>query len=454
MEIDPKQSLRAAFRHLDTFSVPGIGTFVRRNVPAKIDQQSKKILPPSQEFSLEIGEAYVARLEDFYHRHYNISLQKARDLVINIRFWLVRELKAFGNLVLKGVGELVLVAGKEVKFKPGNDPADMPNPFFGLAAIDLQMPKPAARPKARPVEEKPVVLAADASKKKATSKPKPKSKPEAKPKAEPLAKGKPQTKKEPQAKPPEKKAVKAAPVVAATDNKKGKGPQDPPKKEKVEAKKNPPKENLNTIVADVFGDQKTEPTPEPKKKKSAARWLIPVLLLLLLAVAGFVFREEVSQQFKSWGWIQPPAAGNVAGQDGDDAAEGDGIATLDTLDDDSTMAEIDPIDESAPVPPEDDGEEENPEEDTTPVKTVPANDGAQIGTYAQPKTYYLVTHSTRSTTEAKALARQTKGKILRPRGRGFYKVYIHSSKTKSEVIAQMVANKDKYSKSWIFWPEM
>ena len=187
MEIDPKQSLRAAFSHLDTFSVPGIGTFVRRNIPAKIDQENKKILPPSQQFALEIGEAYVARLEDFFHRHYSISLQKARDLVINIRFWLVRELKAFGNLVLKGVGELVLVAGKEVKFKPGSDPTSMPNPFFGLSAIDLQLPQPAARPKAQAVETKPVVMAADASKKKETSKPKPKDKvkPEPKEKEQP-----------------------------------------------------------------------------------------------------------------------------------------------------------------------------------------------------------------------------------------------------------------------------
>ena len=106
MTPDPKQSLHLAFQHLDTFSVPGVGTFRRRYFGAVIDHQQKKIDPPSERFVLETGESSLAQLEDFFFRHFDLQIDRAKALVQEAGEWVLGELKKAGSLVLPGWGEL------------------------------------------------------------------------------------------------------------------------------------------------------------------------------------------------------------------------------------------------------------------------------------------------------------------------------------------------------------
>ncbi len=391
MEIDPQKSLHAAFLHLDTFSVPGIGTFVRRHIPARIHPETRTIDPPRQRFALETGEAYVARLEDFFLRHYQLTLDKARDMVSQVRSWMVRDLKGKGQLELEGIGVLSLVGGKELKFKPAADAGTFPNPFFGLQAIDIQPGLQVGRaPKKQPV----------AAKKQASA----------------------------EATEPKKAAAAAAVATKAPEKK------------------------------------TTPPKAKTKKKKRSGLWIIPIIILLFLGVMGVAFHKEISHQLVEWGWMEPGRA-VVASSDGNDeeaadsngeAEEGSSVSgqdldsfVPDTGGDGNENATGDAANESG-----DDGNETADAVVEVEVDESGEGDDLKVGSFAEAGKYYLVVSSTHDAREALEAARASGGKVIRPRGKAFYKVYIFSSTNKSDVIAEMVARKNDFSSSWIYWMGM
>ncbi|MBP8073196.1 MAG: hypothetical protein KAY96_00425, partial [Bacteroidia bacterium] len=70
--------------------------------------------------------------------------------------------------------------------------------------------------------------------------------------------------------------------------------------------------------------------------------------------------------------------------------------------------------------------------------------------------YYLIISSFENGAEAAEIAKGIPGaKVLVPHyQKGFYKVAVFEANSKSQVISKMVGYKDKYPKSWIFWPGM
>ncbi len=98
-----------ALRHLDSFSVPGIGSFYRAFVPAKIIDSEKKIIAPREVpvFSEDISPQGIRALEEFLRRPGNPaeneayaaeSIGKEINQVLNIN----------GKYELKGLGRLIL----------------------------------------------------------------------------------------------------------------------------------------------------------------------------------------------------------------------------------------------------------------------------------------------------------------------------------------------------------
>jgi hypothetical protein len=136
MQLDPQQSLQLAFRHLDAFSVPQVGTFVRKRVAAQIDHQSKRILPPHEIFMLEAGEAQVGALEDFYKGYYNLSPVDATGLAAQVGSWVIDTLHVAGVAQIEGIGKLRKEEGTDIEFITENGIFGQVNDFFGLQTVD------------------------------------------------------------------------------------------------------------------------------------------------------------------------------------------------------------------------------------------------------------------------------------------------------------------------------
>lgn len=156
-----------ALRHLDSFSVPGIGSFYRAFVPAKINSSEKKIIAPKEVpvFSEDISPQGIRALEEFLRRPGNPaenevyaaeSIGKEINQILSIN----------GKYELKGLGRLVLGnTGLEAEW---NEDAhrNIYSNLFGFKDVSLPAknvaavtPSPTAIPKpdpAPPVLPKPV----------------------------------------------------------------------------------------------------------------------------------------------------------------------------------------------------------------------------------------------------------------------------------------------------------
>lgn len=139
MQLDPKKSLLLAFKHLDQFSIPALGTFRRSRMAAKIDHQSKKILPPMEVFVLDSGEAEPTALEDFFFRFYNLKINQAKELMAKVSDFVSEELKTNGLIYFEGIGKLKGSSEDNVAFEAEEGVFGQTSDFFGLQAIDYNI---------------------------------------------------------------------------------------------------------------------------------------------------------------------------------------------------------------------------------------------------------------------------------------------------------------------------
>lgn len=155
-----------ALRHLDMFSVPGIGSFSRIYIPAKIQADKQVIAPPREipVFSEEITPGGIRALEQFLARPGNPAEGKefAADTLgreIN------RVLNANGKFELRGLGTLLLgTAGLEARWVDDVHLRIYSN-LFGFREVKLpakvQTPvKPAPAPVPVPEVKAPAPVAA------------------------------------------------------------------------------------------------------------------------------------------------------------------------------------------------------------------------------------------------------------------------------------------------------
>ena len=413
MENDPRLALQLAFQHLNTFSVPGVGTFKKSRFPAKIDSESGKISPPGEKFVHASGEKHVAELEAFYKSHFKLSAAKTKEMVDAVKLWLMRGLKGGGRIKLDGVGTMELTGGKVLNFEPEDSLEAQGADFFGLQEVDFEGGKKEEKGKgalaaAAAVVGAGVVAAAAGGETGGKEKPKAKEekgKSEAKPKAK---EEKPKPEEQPKAKPNLEK--KKAAAVAAT----------------------PP------VVQPPVQTPPAQEPPAEKKKRRGLGWIILALLLIGIAVAGFIWKDEVNHQLVQWGLLD--------GDNGNDnpIVDNDSSGT-DTDSSDTALNNIEPIDSVY-------------EEDLVmtsgdyPDEGAPTENDPNVGSFAAPGQYYLIVGSTYNSEQALRLARQVGGKIIKPRYKGnYYRIYVDKGASKDDVIAQMVAKKEQFPNSWIFW---
>lgn len=395
METKPQETLELAFRHLDTFSVPGFGTFKRKYFPARVDTASKQVFPPSEEFVMEPGDEFVAILENFFFRFYKIKIDEAKDMVTRLRGHVVHELKTSGKLLVDGYGELRMSNGKEFSFtaKPGDVGAA--SQFFGLAPLDFTLGDAAAKPKAKEVEK-------------------------------------------------EKKVPTPAVIVPE---------QEPPRS-----------------VAAAVSAQGAKAQKPKEERSRAGLWAFLFLLLAVGATAGIVYRAELGSGIQQLGWFsgsdedpENPVVDSLA----DDSSAHNGETLADAVGHDSTdeanigedqedpigeeVVEDDPI---ADGPVAEEPVFEEPVVEDVVEEPVVAFDET-VGSRPSDGQYYLIVKSSKDPDDAKSIARNIGGKILRPRYSGnYYRISVFNSPNKSNVIQKMVDLKSKFGKSWIYWNGM
>ncbi len=245
MNIDSTKALAEALQNLNALSVPRIGTFTRKSVPAEIDHVKGVINPPRVEISLNPDQSLVSETVSFFETKYGLVQKDARALLEEISRSIFISMEVSDRFEIQSVGAIKKEKGGELAFEV--NPSGFGS-FFGLETIPYTIGK--MNPAIAPV-------------------------------VEPKAEVKPQEKKAiaPVAPPP---ATNVPPVVEKKES------PVTPVTEIVEKPKvvEPPAKKTPVPVQKAVA-------PPAKKKRSILAPAIVTILILAIAGGGFVFKDEI-----------------------------------------------------------------------------------------------------------------------------------------------------------------
>jgi hypothetical protein len=145
MAVDHKAFLAIAFRELERFSLPGVGTFVRESKPARVDPKTKQLQPPSSYIKLEPGERNLMQLYQYLGDQANLRREQAEKYAQELGHFVKEYTKISGGLELRGVGRITKDATGGIVFEPAMD-----DPTFSTYAL-----KPVVLPETAPTQEAP-----------------------------------------------------------------------------------------------------------------------------------------------------------------------------------------------------------------------------------------------------------------------------------------------------------
>jgi hypothetical protein len=134
-DIFPYESyLLLAFRKLEVFSIPSIGTFVRKTTPAQLDEEKKTIYPPNEYIEFKPQQfRQPDALAELLAASLNISVIQARQVSVKIGAALLAYLEAQGELKLPEIGKIYITQSQELCFEPFDTKAHLAT--FGLAPV-------------------------------------------------------------------------------------------------------------------------------------------------------------------------------------------------------------------------------------------------------------------------------------------------------------------------------
>ncbi|MCS6905135.1 MAG: hypothetical protein NZ576_07105, partial [Bacteroidia bacterium] len=130
--------LLLAFRGLKVFSIPGVGTFVRKNLPAHLDEAHQIIYPPSEyiEFipnQYQQVNAFVQLLE----QSLNIPPHKAQAAADKIGKSLIEYLEKQKEITFPDIGKLKYTSKQELIFEPIASEIHLAT--FGLSPVSISV---------------------------------------------------------------------------------------------------------------------------------------------------------------------------------------------------------------------------------------------------------------------------------------------------------------------------
>lgn len=283
MSADYQTILTHAMRNLAAFSLPGVGTFVRKLVPAKFDPSGKQLAPPSHTFEITAEQpAAVVNLVRFIEQRTELSSEQAQQVAQSMGNWVSEYLKTVGNMDVPGVGRIVKQPDGSYTFT--SDKADPTEGHYGLPTIQAEK-KEVAPPPTPPAAESPASKTLPKTSPPPTTQTPPS--PKAEPKTEPKTQAIPENQPSPEAKP---KAPAAQP-------------------------------------------QAKKPLPPEKPKKSglsrAIRVFVLLAVVLVAALAGvYFFGEQLGIEMPFMPSSSTEASSPRAQSDGNEATDGSTQETI------------------------------------------------------------------------------------------------------------------------------
>jgi hypothetical protein len=139
-EIFPYESyLLLAFRKLEVFSIPSIGTFIRKTSPAQFDEEKKTIYPPKEYIEFKPQQyRQPEALAELLVSSLNISAKQAQQVSAKIGEALLAYLQAQGELKLPDIGKIYITQSQQLGFEPFD--TQMHLATFGLAPVAFTPP--------------------------------------------------------------------------------------------------------------------------------------------------------------------------------------------------------------------------------------------------------------------------------------------------------------------------
>ncbi|MDX2062588.1 MAG: hypothetical protein SFY70_05970 [Bacteroidia bacterium] len=106
MALDFKPYLLLALHELDLFSVPGVGTFVRRREKARFDPTTQELHPPIESVELKRGDEAAAAFVRFLVQKTGKPQSEAETLARDIGLTVVQYIQSLVDVELEGFGTL------------------------------------------------------------------------------------------------------------------------------------------------------------------------------------------------------------------------------------------------------------------------------------------------------------------------------------------------------------
>lgn len=211
----------------------------------------------------------------------------------------------------------------------------------------------------------------------------------------------------------------------------------------VEKKKEAAKES---VLANTTVVQPTKP-----RRRFPVGWAIILVLLLIGVGAAWNWQAELKVVLEDMGILDDgkgPTQEEIAARE---KAMADSLAQMQHIADSIAAHEAHIRDSLITAT----SHPKSGKKPPTKSKPRPSGDGMAHGMRPQGGHYYLIVSSYQDGAEAAKMAQSLGAKVLvPPYQNGFYKVSVFESANKGQVIAKMVSLKDRYTKSWIYWPGM
>lgn len=131
--------LRSAFKELEAFAIPNVGTFRKIYRAAEVEEHIPEVKPPmiDLEFTSEVKEEVL--LTQYFTENIHMNFLEAENIVQNITFVITDSLKIEGKYHIEQIGTLIRNWDNEIAFHsvPENE-SFFSHEFFGLKPVSYQ----------------------------------------------------------------------------------------------------------------------------------------------------------------------------------------------------------------------------------------------------------------------------------------------------------------------------
>ena len=141
MNINIDIYLRGAFRELNSFSIPRIGTFKKVNRNAWADESSSIMFPPSTEIEFDPKIDPDLLLNQYFTDNIQMERSAADQIVGQIQRVILNELDSKGKFEIPEIGILLRNASSMISFQSLDSNKDsVSSDFFGLKPVHISPP--------------------------------------------------------------------------------------------------------------------------------------------------------------------------------------------------------------------------------------------------------------------------------------------------------------------------